>query len=97
MGHDAEILGVCDPDLGYDAEKVRISRPNGRLDRHVAQGYWEGYVETFPYTQELGHTRSLKRAPRRQVIGNQFTADWPLRVIAEGSARASPTTPHKGN
>jgi hypothetical protein len=26
------------------------------------------------------------------VIGNQFAADWPLRVIAEGSARASPTT-----
>ncbi len=40
--------------------------------------------------------RSMKRAPRRQVIGHQFTADDPLRVIAEGSAGASPTTPHKG-
>jgi hypothetical protein len=25
----------------------RISRHNGGLDRHFAQGYWEGYVETF--------------------------------------------------
>jgi hypothetical protein len=25
-----------------------ISRPNGGLDPHVAQGYCEGYVETFP-------------------------------------------------
>jgi hypothetical protein len=24
------------------------------------------------------------------VIGNQFAADWPLRVIAEGSARVQP-------
>ncbi len=40
--------------------------------------------------------RSMKQAPRRQAIGNQLTADWPLRVVAEGSARASPTTPHKG-
>jgi hypothetical protein len=29
----------------------RISRPNGGLAPHVAQGYWEGYVETFPYIQ----------------------------------------------
>jgi hypothetical protein len=33
---------------------------------------------------------------RRQVIGNQFTADLPLRVIAEGFARASPTTRAQG-
>jgi len=36
--------------------------------------------------------RSLKLAPHRQVIGNQFTADQPLRVIAEGFAPASLTT-----
>ncbi len=29
-GHDAEILDVEDPYLGYDAEKFRISSPNGR-------------------------------------------------------------------
>jgi hypothetical protein len=27
----------------------RINRPNGGLDRHFAQGYREGYMETFPY------------------------------------------------
>lgn len=26
----------------------RKGSPNGRLDRHFAQGYWEGYMETFP-------------------------------------------------
>jgi hypothetical protein len=31
-----------------------ISSPSGGLDSHFAQGYWGGYVETFPYTQELG-------------------------------------------
>jgi hypothetical protein len=36
-------------------KNFRISRPNGRLDRHFAQGYWEGYMETFPYIQELGY------------------------------------------
>jgi hypothetical protein len=35
---------------------VRISRHNGGLDRHFARGYWEGYVETFPYIQELNET-----------------------------------------
>jgi hypothetical protein len=50
-GHDAEILGVYDPDLGYDAEIFHISSPHGGLDLHFAQGYWEGYVATFPYTQ----------------------------------------------
>jgi hypothetical protein len=30
-----------------------------------------------------------------QVIGNQSTADWPLRVIVEGSARANPQPAHK--
>jgi hypothetical protein len=39
---------------------------------------------------------SLKRAKRRQVIDNQFAADWPLRVIAEGSGGASPTTRAQG-
>jgi hypothetical protein len=31
-------------------KNFRISSPNGRLDPHLAQGYGEGYVETFPYT-----------------------------------------------
>jgi hypothetical protein len=46
-GHNAEILGVYDPDLGYDAEIFHISSPHGGLDLHFAQGYWEGYVDTF--------------------------------------------------
>ena len=32
-------------------KNFRISRPSGGLDSHFAQGYWGGYVETFPYTQ----------------------------------------------
>jgi hypothetical protein len=28
MGQEAEILGVSDPDLGYDAENFRVSSPN---------------------------------------------------------------------
>jgi hypothetical protein len=31
MGHDAEILGVCDPDLGYDAEKVPYKPPQREI------------------------------------------------------------------
>jgi hypothetical protein len=32
-------------------KNFHISRPNGSLDRHHAQGCWAGYVEIFPYTQ----------------------------------------------
>jgi hypothetical protein len=32
-------------------KNFRISSPNGGLDTYFAQGYWEGYVETFPHTQ----------------------------------------------
>jgi hypothetical protein len=32
----------------------RLSSPNEELDSHLAQGYWEGDVETFPRTQSLG-------------------------------------------
>jgi hypothetical protein len=39
---------------------------------------------------------SLKRAAPRHVIGNQFAADWPLRVIAEASAHARLTTRAEG-
>ena len=45
----------------------------------------------------LGRQASInKRAPRRQMIGRQFAADWPLRVIAEVSGRASPTIRAQG-
>jgi hypothetical protein len=37
-------------------KNFHISRPNGRLDRHCAQGCWAGYVETFPSTQSLNET-----------------------------------------
>jgi hypothetical protein len=30
-------------------KNFHISCPNGGLNRHVTQGYWEGYIETFPY------------------------------------------------
>jgi hypothetical protein len=35
-------------------KNFQISRPNGTLDRHRAQGCWAGDVEIFPYTQSLG-------------------------------------------
>jgi len=45
----------------------------------------------------MGRQASInKRAPRRQMIGRQFAADWPLRVIAEVSGRASPTIRAQG-
>jgi hypothetical protein len=30
--------------------------PDGRLGTHPPQGRWEGYVETFQYTQALNET-----------------------------------------
>jgi hypothetical protein len=35
-GHEAEILDVDDPDLGYDAENFRRSSPNGRCEPPLA-------------------------------------------------------------
>jgi hypothetical protein len=35
-------------------KNFHINSPNGRLAPHLAHGRWEGYVETFPYNQELG-------------------------------------------
>jgi hypothetical protein len=31
-------------------KNFHISSPNRRLDPHLAQGCWEGYVGIFPYT-----------------------------------------------
>jgi uncharacterized protein (TIGR02246 family) len=53
MGHNAEILDVSDPNLGYDAGKFRTSSPKGRCDPHLVQGYWEGDMETFRLTSAL--------------------------------------------
>jgi hypothetical protein len=46
-GHDAEMLEVSDPDLGYDAGKFPYQPPQRGMRRTCRTGLWEGYVENI--------------------------------------------------
>jgi hypothetical protein len=57
-------------------KNFHISGPNGRLDPHLTQGCWAGYVEIVPHTQELNET-----AVREDSGGSHPRAPWPSRCL----------------
>jgi hypothetical protein len=58
MGHDAEILGVYDPDLGYYAEKCPYKQPQ----RAIRPTFLAGLLPKF--RPKIGGITTLENDPK---------------------------------
>jgi hypothetical protein len=74
----------CTAATPWVAGSNQLGEPTAGIDRWVHRVMPGG-----------GKSKERTQGPSSQVIGNQFTADWPLRVIAEGLCTRQPHNPHK--